>query len=119
MIGKHSWRLLVLAPIAAFVLSAPPALAQRGGGPGGQQQESGSSGTNGKGGQIAQVGAGVTDGTTTGVSGPKHGSGGSGEPPLPQASLCDSYSGDVQQACLDVVLRQGAKPGDRRNNGSK
>ena len=118
MIARHPLRLLVLVPAAVFALSTP-ALAQRGGGPGGQQQGSGSAGTNGKGAQIAQVGAGTTDGTTTGVSGPTGGGGPAGMPPPPRASLCDSYSGDVQKACLDVVLRQGDKPGGRQNNGSK
>ena len=33
----------------------------------------------------------------------------SDKPPLPQAKLCDSYKGAVQQDCLDTVLRKQAQ----------
>ncbi len=66
-------------------------------------------------GQVAHVGAGTTETSTTGHSGPtQQSSGPPGEitvPPLPNASLCDSYKDTpAHQGCLQVVLRQEQKP---------
>ena len=74
-------------------------------------QESGSGGK----GPVAHVGAGTTNGSTTGVSGPTgNGSAPPGEvqlPPLPNPSLCDAYRGmPAYRGCLWVVLRQGGQP---------
>ena len=82
--------------VALFVIlsGVHSAEAQRGAGPGGQQQESGA--------EKVLVGAGTTNGTTTGASGPQD-KGGSG-PTEPSASLCDDFKGEVRQACLGVVL---------------
>jgi hypothetical protein len=66
-------------------------------------------------GQVAHVGAGTTETSTTGHSGPtQQSSGPTGEitvPPPPNASLCDSYKDTAaHQGCLQVVLRQEQKP---------
>lgn len=96
---------LVIGGMAICVALAPAAaVAQRGGGPGGQQMggQSGPSAT------VAQVGAGTTNGSTTGVSGPNTGGGG-GQPPLPQPSLCKAYTGTAQNYCLGTVLGRSAR----------
>jgi hypothetical protein len=100
--------LLALATAIAF---ASPALAQRGGGPGGQQLHGGHHP------QTAQVGAGTTNGTTTGFSGPKKG-GGSKKPAKPDASLCEDYQGEVRQSCLSVAvgMANGAAGGAQSTN---
>lgn len=55
----------------------------------------------------ATVGAGTDSGTTTGSSGPSTSSGKSGEPPIPGAELCKSYSGETRRSCLDTVTNPG------------
>lgn len=59
--------------------------------------------------QTAQVGAGTTDGATTGSSGPEKKGGGSG-PTQPSNDLCADYKGDVQAACLYVEMNQQPQP---------
>jgi hypothetical protein len=60
--------------------------------------------------QIAEVGAGTTNASTTGHSGPQDFAGGTPgtlePPPLPSPRLCDSYiDTPAYQTCLSVVLR--------------
>ena len=119
-------RLFTIAAVAIGALAAEaPALAQRGAEPGEQQSEN-SSAQQQQGQpqsqqkqqqnpqkqkhqqkpEAAQVGAGTTNGTTTGTSHPMHNGGQEGKPPLPQASLCDSYDGDAHTHCLETVLRE-------------
>lgn len=52
--------------------------------------------------QIAQVGAGVTNGSTTGYSGPD--TGGGGEPPPPSPELCEGYGETARTWCLSVIM---------------
>jgi hypothetical protein len=94
----RGWAFLLVAAILGTSLAAAPqpaAAQQRQGARDTSEQPSGPS--------TAQVGAGTDNATTTGFSGsrgpPK------GEPPLPQASLCDPYQGAVRQSCLATVLR--------------
>ncbi len=57
--------------------------------------------------QVAAVGAGTSNGVTTGVSGPDQGGGFEpGElPPLPSAELCSDYEGyPAYEHCLALVL---------------
>jgi hypothetical protein len=59
---------------------------------------------------MTHVGAGTTDGSTTGYSGPEgDGEASSGEvslPPLPSADACEPYQDTAAyDACLSVVLR--------------
>lgn len=59
---------------------------------------------------VAQVGAGTTDGSTTGYSGPQSNAGVvPGEnslPPLPSDDVCEPYRDTpAYQSCLGVVLR--------------
>jgi hypothetical protein len=91
---------------ATVALAATAAFPQRGGGPGGQQSGQASTAPEG---QTAMAGAGTTNGSTTGVSGPD----GGGGPRMPEASLCDSYQGEAHQYCLWTVLappEQGNTP---------
>jgi hypothetical protein len=90
---------------ATLALSAP-ALAQRGGGPGGQQLDE----TGGAPAQSAPVGAGTTTESTTGQSGAKSGTRSGGVPPPPQASLCDPCQGSAHEYCLYVVLERAQPP---------
>lgn len=62
-------------------------------------------------GYVAQVGAGTTNGTTTGYSGPQSKAskkpGENATPPLPSDKLCKSYEGTaIHEQCLDRVLRR-------------
>jgi hypothetical protein len=98
-------RVVQLAILAAVLVMAAPALAQRGGGPGGQQLGE----TGGAPAQSAPVGAGTTTESTTGQSGAKSGAGSGGVPPPPQRSLCDPNQGSAHEYCLYVVL-EGAQP---------
>lgn len=106
--------LLSFAAIAA--MSPGPALAQEqrssptsrseGGGGGGEGDVFGKPGA-----PVAQVGAGTTDGSTTGYSGPEsHVQAAPGEnslTPLPSADTCEPYRDTpAYQSCLWVVLRQ-------------
>lgn len=66
-------------------------------------------------GQAAHVGAGTTESSTTGHSGPTPKPvGAPGEislPPLPDPSLCDSYmETPAHQGCLQIVLREEKRP---------
>jgi hypothetical protein len=59
---------------------------------------------------VAQVGAGTTDGSTTGYSGPESNvqaaPGENSLPPLPSADVCEPYRDTpAYQSCLWVVLR--------------
>jgi hypothetical protein len=118
-VTAHLRSLAVLAVWLALTASGI-AFAQRGGGPGGQQQEGvgvGGSANEGQSAQekkhkpkAAQVGAGTTNGSTTGMSEPEKKDSGNDEPPLPSAKLCDDYSGDVHKHCLEVVLPAGRAP---------
>lgn len=58
---------------------------------------------------VAQVGAGVTLGSTTGYSGPPEPGGGRQEitlPPLPGADLCDPWEGtDAYPFCMEKVVQ--------------
>lgn len=61
--------------------------------------------------QVAQVGAGTTNGSTTGFSGPESNvqaaPGENSLPPLPSANMCEPYRDTpAYEACLWVVLRQ-------------
>lgn len=65
-------------------------------------------------GQIASVGAGTSNGVTTGVSGPDQGGGiEPGElPPLPSAELCTDYVDQPAYAyCLALVLAEEGDEG--------
>lgn len=98
-------RLLPRISVALALAAAPfaaPAQQNQGGGAKAQHQHTSQHKP-----QKAQVGAGTDDDTTTGSSGPQ--GGGGGKPPLPQAKLCNSYKGAVQQDCLDTVLRKQAQ----------
>lgn len=95
---------LCFAILAAIGLDASASFAQRGGGPGGQKQEQAGSDW-----REAQVGAGVTDGTTTGISG-KSGGGSGGPPDDPGPALCDAYQGVAHDYCLYTVLERSAPP---------
>jgi hypothetical protein len=98
--------------ILAFTLAlASPALAQ-------QNQAPGFLGSEGEGGgsaRPAQAGANTTDGTTTGVSGPKSDDGGPPGnltlPDLPSESLCKDMSDDVRTNCLSTVLNRAPATG--------
>jgi hypothetical protein len=62
----------------------------------------------------AHVGAGTTNGSTNGFSGPKKPTVGSPSeitlPPLPDKSMCDSYQNTpAHSGCLRVVLRQNGR----------
>ena len=85
-----------------LVMAADPALAQ-GGGAAGQPESTPESHP-----LIAQAGAGTTDGTTTGDSGPQK-KGGSG-PTQSDASLCSDYQGVVRSYCLYTVLKEADHP---------
>ena len=88
--------------------------------PASSEQGQGGSGESGQSGQpkaqVAHVGAGTTDGSTTGVSGPEE-TAPAGEislPPLPSEDLCKSYADTpAYQSCLGVVLRQQAEGGEQ------
>ncbi|MBJ6127010.1 hypothetical protein [Microvirga splendida] len=112
-VARHS---LVMAFLALSTAAAMPALAQDSSNRSGnrsndnsstaQQSEVGKPKV-----QAAQVGAGTTNGSTTGTSGPKSNSGNApGQiqvPPLPNPSLCDPYKDTpaAYQACLWVSLK--------------
>ncbi len=62
----------------------------------------------------AQAGANTTDGTTSGVSGPKSDS---GDPPgnrslpdLPAEALCENFEDEVHANCLSTVLGRAHEP---------
>lgn len=59
---------------------------------------------------VAQVGAGVTNGTTTGFSGPEETASGDQQislPPLPSAELCSVWQGtDAYPFCLEKVVQE-------------
>ncbi len=55
-----------------------------------------------------QVGAGTTDETTTGISGRSHDNAGGAK--TPQASQCDTYSGESHDYCLYTILKQAPVP---------
>ena len=62
----------------------------------------------------AQTGANTTDGTTSGVSGPKSES---GDPPgnrslpdLPTEALCENFNEEVRANCLSTVLGRAQEP---------
>ncbi|HEV7346218.1 MAG TPA: hypothetical protein VGN60_11370 [Devosia sp.] len=76
--------------------------------------ESQGQGEGGPQGQIASVGAGTSNGVTTGVSGPDQGGGlEPGElPPLPSADLCTDYVDQPAYAyCLALVLAEEGDEG--------
>ena len=100
--------ILMLGLAASFGLTSQ-AFAQRGGGPGGQQLHGARHP------EAAQIGAGTTDGTTTGISGPKKG--GSKKPPKPDASLCKDYENEVRQSCLSVAA--GVSNGAAQSGGAQ
>jgi hypothetical protein len=92
------WARLLLIALLAGGVGVPMRLALA-------QQRQGARDTSEQGSSpgVVQVGAGTDNETTTAFSGPQQAP--KGEPPLPQASLCDSYQGRVRQACLATVLR--------------
>jgi hypothetical protein len=64
-----------------------------------------------RGAPVAQVGAGTTDGSTTGYSGPESNTAAEPEeislPPLPSADVCEPYQDTpAYQPCLWVALRE-------------
>lgn len=69
----------------------------------------------------AQVGAGTTNGVTTGFSGPQEGGGGEGEvslPPLPSADLCANWQEtEAHSACMQKVVQQNASQGEETDGG--
>ena len=100
---------LRLILVASLVL-AGPVLAQQNQTPGdtnaGGDSRSEASGLTAA--TAAQSGANTSDATTTGSSGPRSKkSGPPGDlalPPLPTDKLCNSYTGDVQAACLFTTM---------------
>ncbi|WP_230530871.1 hypothetical protein [Microvirga roseola] len=100
-----------LYAVAAFaLLTMPvPAIAQQNLGGSLSQDRQGGSGQSTQA-ETAQVGAGTTNGTTTGYSGPKDSTsdvrGENTLPPLPGPQLCDAYRDQpFYQSCLWVTLR--------------
>jgi hypothetical protein len=103
------------AALVMLVALASPALAQQNQTPGytddaGSQRESSPQDKV----QHALAGANTTDGTTTGVSGPKSKSGGppgnTALPDLPTQKLCDSAPQEARQSCLSTVLNKASEP---------
>ena len=73
-----------------------------------------SDGRSGAGAASVHVGAGTTNGSTNGFSGPKKASAGNpGEiqlPPLPDKSMCESYQDTpAHRGCLSIVQRQDGR----------
>lgn len=113
-------RLATAAAMAALVLALPHAAlaqgAQQNVTGGTQPQAGGGSGdnTNEHGwptDYVAQVGAGTTNGTTTGYSGPKETPTDNPEPSLPELpspKLCEQWKGsEIHQFCMEkLVLEQ-------------
>lgn len=101
--------LLCAAAALALLPTTAPAIAQQNLGGSLSQDRQGSSGQSTQT-EIAQVGAGTTNGTTTGYSGPKDSTsdvrGENTLPPLPGPQLCDAYKDQpFYQSCLWVTLR--------------
>lgn len=108
------------ASLLIVSMSAPPALPQGTDTATGLTQSRRGATSESKQGQetsVVHAGAGTSSATTTGYSGKKPQSSQSSPspkpqdqidvPPLPDASLCDSYKGGpAHQSCLQIVLRQ-------------
>jgi hypothetical protein len=113
---KALFLMLSLHALGSIMLAAPATSQQNLGGNLGQDRRQ-SENPSGQGevgkpsAQTAQVGAGTTNGTTTGYSGPKEATasapGQNEVPPLPRPELCEPYRNTPQayQSCLRVVLR--------------
>lgn len=105
---------LLAVPFQSLLTSSVMAQDQQPSSQQGQQGQGGQSGQPKA--QVAHVGAGTTDGSTTGVSGPEE-TAPAGEislPPLPSEDLCKSYADTpAYQSCLGVVLRQQAEGGEQ------
>ena len=106
------------AAMAAFVAMPQAALAQ-----GSQQNVTGGTQQQGGGGSgggrnehgwptdyVAQVGAGTTNGVTTGSSGPEDTATGSPEPSLPElpsAKLCEQWKGsEIHAFCMEKLVSE-------------